>query len=142
MALEREELHLLLDTLRSFCDRNLPLARRLELDANHTYPADVIEGLFGEVGLHLLFLPTSCGGMDGGAFDIYRVSELMAQYDLGVATAVLATFLGTDPIVVGATEEQKAHWMTRIAEEALVRGAEKGLELIRERDQREKNTQK
>ncbi|HNS98466.1 MAG TPA: acyl-CoA dehydrogenase family protein [Polyangiaceae bacterium] len=120
MALEREELHLLLDTLRSFCDRNLPLARRLELDANHTYPADVIEGLFGEVGLHLLFLPTSCGGMDGGAFDIYRVSELMAQYDLGVATAVLATFLGTDPIVVGATEEQKAHWMTRIAEEALV----------------------
>jgi len=29
-----------------------------------------------------------------------------------------------------------------IAEEALVRGAEKGLELIRERDQREKNTQK
>jgi alkylation response protein AidB-like acyl-CoA dehydrogenase len=120
MALDREELHLLLDTLRSFCDRNLPLARRLELDAHHTYPADVIEGLFGEVGLHLLFLPTSCGGMDGGAFDIYRVSELMAEYDLGVATAVLATFLGTDPIVVGATEEQKALWMTRIAEEALV----------------------
>jgi hypothetical protein len=29
-----------------------------------------------------------------------------------------------------------------IAEEALVRGAEKGLELIREREQREKNTKK
>ncbi len=120
MPLEREELHLLLDTIRSFCDRNLPLARRLELDAHHTYPADVIEGLFGEVGLHLLFLPESCGGMNGGAFDIYRVSELMAEYDLGVATAVLATFLGTDPIVVGATEDQKATWMSRIAEESLV----------------------
>lgn len=120
MSLDREELHLLLDTLRSFCDRNLPLARRLELDAHHSYPADVIQGLFGEVGLHLLFLPEACGGMNGGAFDIYRVSELMAEYDLGVATAVLATFLGTDPIVVGATEDQKAHWMGRIAEEALV----------------------
>lgn len=120
MALEREELHLLLDTLHSFCERNLPLARRLQLDATHTYPEDVITSLFGEVGLHLLFLPESCGGMNGGAYDIYRVSELMAQYDLGVATAVLATFLGTDPIVVGATQEQKQHWMTRIAEEALV----------------------
>lgn len=120
MPLDREELHLLLDTIRSFCDRNLPLKRRLELDAHHTYPADVIEGLFGEVGLHLLFLPESCGGMNGGAFDIYRVSEVMAEYDLGVATAVLATFLGTDPIVVGATDEQKEKWMTRIAEEALV----------------------
>ncbi len=120
MSLDREELHLLLDTLRSFCDRNLPLARRLELDAHHTYPADVIQGLFGEVGLHLLFLPEACGGMNGGAFDIYRVSELMAEYDLGVATAVLATFLGTDPIVVGATDDQKTHWMGRIAEEALV----------------------
>lgn len=120
MALQREELHLLLDTIRSFCERNLPLKRRLELDAHHTYPADVIEGLFGEVGLHLLFLPESCGGMSGGAYDIYRVSELMAEYDVGVATAVLATFLGTDPIVVGATEQQKLDWMGRIAEEALV----------------------
>jgi alkylation response protein AidB-like acyl-CoA dehydrogenase len=120
MSLDREELHLLLDTIRSFCDRNIPLKRRLELDATHTYPADVIEGLFGEVGLHLLFLPESCGGLEGGAFDIYRVSELMAEYDLGVATAVLATFLGTDPIVVGATDAQKAQWMGRIADEALV----------------------
>ncbi|MCL2825339.1 MAG: acyl-CoA dehydrogenase family protein, partial [Polyangiaceae bacterium] len=88
MALDREELHLLLDSLRSFCDTNLPLARRLELDANHIYPSDVIDGLFGELGLHLLFLPEAHGGMNGGAFDIYRVSELLAEYDLGVATAV------------------------------------------------------
>jgi len=120
MTLDREERNLLIDTLRSYCDQKLPLKRRLELDARHEYPADVIDGLFKEVGLHLLFLPQECGGMGGGAFDIYRVSEQMARVDLGVATAVLATFLGPDPIVVGATDEQKKHWMTRIAEEGLV----------------------
>jgi alkylation response protein AidB-like acyl-CoA dehydrogenase len=39
---------------------------------------------------------------------------------LGVATAVLATFLGSDPITVGATPEQKKIWLTRIAEEGLL----------------------
>lgn len=120
MTLNTEERNLLVDTLRSYCDQKLPLKRKLELDARHEYPADVIDGLFKEVGLHLLFLPPECGGMGGGAFDIYRVSEMMARIDLGVATAVLATFLGTDPIVVGATDEQKQHWMGRIADEGLV----------------------
>jgi alkylation response protein AidB-like acyl-CoA dehydrogenase len=33
---------------------------------------------------------------------------------------VLATFLGSDPITVGATPEQKKIWLTRIAEEGLL----------------------
>ena len=37
----------------------------------------------------------------------------MAAIDLGIATGVLATFLGTDPINVGGTPEQKADWMGR-----------------------------
>ena len=55
--------------------------------------------------------------MGGGTFDVCRVCERMAAIDLGVATSVLATFLGSDPISVGATEEQKKLWLTRIAEE-------------------------
>ena len=44
----------------------------------------------------------------------------LALFDLGVATAVLATFLGSDPITVGATPEQKKTWLTRIADEGLL----------------------
>jgi alkylation response protein AidB-like acyl-CoA dehydrogenase len=44
----------------------------------------------------------------------------MARIDLGVATSVLATFLGSDPITVGATLEQKKLWLSRIAEEGLL----------------------
>jgi alkylation response protein AidB-like acyl-CoA dehydrogenase len=44
----------------------------------------------------------------------------MGRIDLGVATGVLATFLGSDPIIYGGTEEQKATWLGRIAEENLL----------------------
>jgi alkylation response protein AidB-like acyl-CoA dehydrogenase len=44
----------------------------------------------------------------------------MARIDLGIATSVLATFLGSDPIFVGATPDQKKIWLTRIAEEGLL----------------------
>ena len=42
------------------------------------------------------------------------------RIDVGVATGVLATFLGSDPIIVGGTPEQKKQWMTRIADEGLL----------------------
>jgi alkylation response protein AidB-like acyl-CoA dehydrogenase len=73
-----------------------------------------------EVGLHLVFLPEEFGGMGGGAYDVYRLSCEFAKIDLGLATGMLAVALGTDPIRVGCTEEQKAKWITRIAEEGLI----------------------
>ena len=73
-----------------------------------------------EVGLHLLFLPESYGGLGGGAYDIYRMSEEMSKTEMGIATAFLAISLGTDPLRVGGTEEQKKKWLTRIAEEGLI----------------------
>jgi alkylation response protein AidB-like acyl-CoA dehydrogenase len=44
----------------------------------------------------------------------------MARIDLGIATGVLATFLGSDPIRVGGTADQQKYWLTRIAEEGLL----------------------
>ena len=60
-----------------------------------------------ELGVHLLFIPEEYGGMGGDTVDVYRVCEQMARIDLGLATSVFATFLGSDPIFVGATPEQK-----------------------------------
>jgi hypothetical protein len=45
--------------------------------------------------------------MGGGAFDVYRVCDLMARIDLGVATGVLATFLGSDPIASSAARRSR-----------------------------------
>src|SRR5512147_2681544 len=118
--LERDSLEMVMSTLRDYAERELKPERLLELDRINEFPEQVSKDLYNELGLHLLFLPEDCGGMGGGAYDIYRVSEILAGVDLGIATSVLATFLGTDPIVVGGTPEQKKKWMGRIAEEGLL----------------------
>ncbi len=120
-GLDTDALEMVLDAIGMFAAGELPERRLLELDAADEFPEDVVRGMCGEqLGISLLFIPEEFGGMGGGAFDIYRVCELMASVDVGVATGVLATFLGSDPIVFGGTEAQREHWLTRLAEEGLL----------------------
>ena len=121
-GLDADTLDMVLSTLRKYADRKLTPEYLLKLDHNDEFPAQVLKELFDPVqfGLHLVFIPEEYGGLGGGAYDIYRVSEAMAEIDLGIATGILATFLGTDPITVGGTPDQKALWMGRIAEEGLL----------------------
>ncbi len=120
-GLSPEMLEMVVQTLKQVTDRELPDARILELDEKDEFPTDSIQKLLSpDVGLHLIFLPEDVGGLGGGARDICRVSEEMAAADLGVATAFLAICLGTDPILVGGTPEQKSKWLTRIATEGLI----------------------
>lgn len=121
-TLDLDTREMILDTLKRYAERKLTPDYLLELDHNDQFPTDVLNELYDpmRLGLHLLFIPEEYGGLGGGAYDIYRVSELMAAIDLGVATGVLATFLGSDPIRVGGTPEQKDYWMRRIADEALL----------------------
>ena len=118
--IDRENLEMVISTLRDYAERELKTERLLELDRTNEFPEQIHRDLYGDIGLHLLFIPEEFGGMGGGAYDIYRVSEVLARVDLGIATGVLATFLGTDPITVGGTPEQKKRWMGRIAEEGLL----------------------
>ncbi|NWF71258.1 MAG: acyl-CoA dehydrogenase family protein [Chloroflexi bacterium] len=113
---------MILDTLKKYASQRLTPEYLLELDHKDQFPHEVLQELYdpAQLGLHLIFIPEEFDGLGGGAYDIYRVSELMATIDLGVATGVLATFLGTDPITVGGTPEQKKHWMSRIANESLL----------------------
>ena len=116
--LDAEMLDQILTTLREYAEKNLPPSRLLEIELGHDFPEKVMKDLYdpGQIGLHLLTIPEEFGGLGGGAYDIYRVSEAMAAIDLGIATGVLATFLGTDPINVGATPEQKKTWLGELAE--------------------------
>ena len=115
-------LKLSLKSLRDFAKKRLPDEKLLELDAADECPLDIVRHMCSpdQLGIQLLFIPEEFGGMGGGAFDVYCVCEEMARIDLGVATAVLATFLGSDPITVGATPDQKKTWLTRIAEDGLL----------------------
>ena len=115
-------LKLSLKSLREFAKKRLPDEILIELDARDECPLEIVRHMCSpdKLGIQLLFIPEEFGGMGGGAFDVYCVCEEMARIDLGIATAVLATFLGSDPITVGATPEQKKLWLGRIAEEGLL----------------------
>jgi alkylation response protein AidB-like acyl-CoA dehydrogenase len=119
-GLDKETLDLTVAAIKQFCEGELPDEKLLELDEKDEFPVDLIRDMCGKLGIQLLFIPEQYGGMGGGAWDVYRVCEEIGRVDLGVATGVLATFLGADPIVWGASDEQKEHWLTRIGEENLL----------------------
>lgn len=119
-GLEAEDLSLMLEGLKDYLSDALTPERILELDHEDICPEDTLRAMAADLGIQLVFVPEAYGGMGGGAFDSYLICEVMARKDIGLATAVFATFLGSDPILVGATEEQKALWLGRIAEDGIV----------------------
>jgi alkylation response protein AidB-like acyl-CoA dehydrogenase len=121
-GLDAQTRKMILDTLEEFKKRNLPFKYLLELDQNMEFPTEIIRQMNDpqSFGLHLLLIEKEYGGLGGGSYDIYRLCESLARIDLGIATSVFATFLGADPIKVGGNEEQKAHWLGRIAKEGLL----------------------
>ena len=120
-GLDREMLEMTLDAIGDFAAHELPEKLLIDLDERDEFPAELIKRMCSDdLGVQLLFIPEEYGGMGGSAFDVYRTCERMAAIDLGVATSVLATFLGSDPIVVGGTPEQQARWLGRIAAEGLL----------------------
>ena len=115
-------LKLSVKSLKEFAKKRLPDQELIALDARDECPLEIVRHMCSpdKLGIQLLFIPEEFGGFGGGAFDVYCICEEMARIDLGVATAVLATFLGSDPITVGATPEQKKVWLSRIADEGLL----------------------
>ncbi|MBZ5724529.1 MAG: acyl-CoA dehydrogenase family protein [Acidobacteriia bacterium] len=120
--ISKKTLKLSLKSLKDFAKKRLPDQELIDLDARDECPVEIVHHMCSpdQLGIQLLFIPEEYGGFGGGTFDVYCVCEEMARIDLGVATAVLATFLGSDPITVGATPEQKKTWLSRIAEEGIL----------------------
>ena len=115
-GLDDESRQMVVDTVQQLRKRLLPPEKILEWDHHEIFPEDAVREMLGpEIGLQLLFIPEEYGGMGGGARDCCAVTQEMAKICLGVATAFFAIQLGSDPILVGATDEQKAKWLGAIA---------------------------
>lgn len=121
-GLDLESRQMVVDTIHQLRKKLLSPEKILEWDKKEVFPeAEIREMLGPEIGLQLLFIPEAYGGMGGGARDCCEVTKETSKICLGVATGFFAIQLGTDPILVGATEAQKEKWLGRIAEgESLV----------------------
>jgi alkylation response protein AidB-like acyl-CoA dehydrogenase len=120
--LNADTLNVALKSIDEFAAAELTDSLLIELDERDEFPEELVRRMSSgqELGIQLLFVPFEYGGMGGGAFDVYRICERMAAIDLGLATSELATFLGSDPIRVGGTEDQKREYMSRIAKEGVL----------------------
>jgi alkylation response protein AidB-like acyl-CoA dehydrogenase len=120
-GLDLGTLNLMLEALGDFVEAELPESRMLDLDHEDVCPEDTVRAMCSDaLGVQLAFIPEAYGGMGGSAFDSYRICERMARVDIGLGTSVFATFLGSDPILMGGTEEQRREWLGRIAEQGIV----------------------
>lgn len=121
--MDPEMYSMVFETLKKIERDKLLLEARLEMDKVGDFPEELIRFMLGpDIGLHLIFIPEEYGGLGASAMQIARISEEMAKMDMAIATSLLAICLGMDPIRVGGTEEQKAKYIRRIAEEGLIVG--------------------
>ncbi len=118
----KKTLQLSLKSLRDFAKKRLPDEELIALDERDECPVEIVRHMSDpdKLGIQLLFIPEEYGGMGGSTFDVYLICEQMAKIDLGVATSLFATFLGSDPITFGATPEQKKIWLGKIADEGVL----------------------
>ncbi len=88
-------------------------------DKNHLVPYETIAKM-QELGLMTIGVPGEYGGDGLDWLSKYLVCEEIAQGDAGLATTMIAsTLLASDPIWVGANDEQKKWWYGRMLEGAV-----------------------
>ncbi|MFL5822104.1 MAG: acyl-CoA dehydrogenase family protein [Solirubrobacteraceae bacterium] len=104
---------LLRETVRDFAEREIaPVAE--ELDRDHRFPYDIVRRL-ADLDLMGIPFPSEYGGAGGNSLAYALVVEELARVDSSVAITLCAhTSLGTQPIYLYGSEEQKREWMPRL----------------------------
>ena len=109
-----EEHELIRRTVREFAEQRVaPVAE--ELDREHRFPYELV-GELAELGLMGLPIPEQWGGAGGDTISYAIAIEELARIDSSVCITVAAhTSLGTMPIFLFGSEEQKQAWLPDLA---------------------------
>jgi short-chain 2-methylacyl-CoA dehydrogenase len=104
---------LLRNTVREFADQEIaPVAE--ELDRTKAFPYAIVRRL-AELDLMGIPFPEEYGGAGGDSLAYALVVEELTRVDSSVAITLCAhTSLGTQPIYLFGSEEQKQEWMPRL----------------------------
>ncbi|MEV5561052.1 acyl-CoA dehydrogenase family protein [Nonomuraea wenchangensis] len=110
----------ILSTVRAFVDKEiLPVAT--ELEHRDEYPTDIVEGM-KELGLFGIMIPEEYGGLGESLLTYALVVEEIARGWMSLSGIINTHFIVAYMINQHGTEEQKRHFLPRMAEGA-VRGA-------------------
>ncbi len=89
-----------------------PLAPKY--DVEQTYPWEVLRAI-KEAGLSGVWIPEEYGGAGGTLLDLCLVIEQFSRACGGMGVAYAVNALGSFPILLGGTPEQKRRWLPGIA---------------------------
>ena len=88
--------------------------RAAELDRTAEYGWDILEAL-KSYGLTGVWIPKEYGGEGAGVLDLCLVVEQLSRACGGVGVSYAVNALGSFPIILGGTEEQKERFLPPIA---------------------------
>lgn len=93
-------------------DKILPV--RQELDEKEEFPLEIIKEM-AKADLFRIFIPEEYDGAGMGNFDLCIITEEIAKVCAGVAASYASSALGTEPIVLFGSDEQKKKYLPQIA---------------------------
>ena len=83
-------------------------------DVEQTYPWSAQRAI-KEAGLSGVWIPKEYGGAGGGTMDLCLVVEQFSRACGGMGVAYAVNALGSFPVLLGGTDEQKQRWLPGIA---------------------------
>lgn len=109
-----ETLEAIRSEMRRFCEQQVtPHAHEWHL-ANEYIPLPVVEQM-AELGVFGLTIPEEFGGMGLSKVSMCVVSEELSRGYIGVGSLGTRSEIAAELILCGGTDEQKAHWLPKIA---------------------------
>ncbi len=93
-------------------ERVAPVAA--ELDEKEEFPREILK-VIADSDLFGIYIPEEYGGLGLGVFEKCLMVEELSRADAGVAVTMAANGLGTYPIILFGTDEQKARYLPDLA---------------------------
>ncbi|MDW7972487.1 MAG: acyl-CoA dehydrogenase family protein [Thermodesulfovibrio sp.] len=109
-----EEQKMIKDLARQIAEKHI-LPVRAELDETGEFPWEIMKTL-AQADMFRVFIPSEYGGLGTGTLELCLVIEELSRVCLGVSTTYAANALGTYPILLFGTEEQKRKYLPDIAD--------------------------
>ncbi len=113
-----DEQKALRELAREFAEREIR-PRAAEYDEHSTHPADVIAKAH-EVGLMNPHVPQEYGGLGLPGFDGMLMGEELSWGCAGMAVSITANTLGSGPVLLAGSDDQKRQWLTPLLEEPIL----------------------
>jgi acyl-CoA dehydrogenase len=106
------------DLAHEFAEKEIR-PRAADYDEHSTHPADVIAEAH-ELGLMNTHIPEEFGGLGLSIFDGILIGEELSWGCSGIAVSIVANQLGSAPVLLAGTEEQKREWLPPLVDEPLL----------------------